>query len=106
MKKHNEPIMQSANRKISPDNWTHTQYALDNLRALISFGADYKRPDELIYFATLLDQDDQEVFQADFTSLQAACDYINLRYENEWPIVDLLAPPKGKEGGCASCVAH
>ena len=102
--------MQSAakytlNHKVTTDNWTHTQYVLDNLRALISLGASWEKPAELIYLVTLLDENDQEVFQQEFKTLESACDYINKRYQDEWPIVDLMAPAS-KEGGCASCVAH
>ena len=91
--------------KITPQNWTHTQYSLDNLRALITFGADWHSPEQLTYFVTLLDQDDQEVFQEEFSTLSSACDYINQRYQNDWPILDLIAPTKS-EGGCSSCIAH
>lgn len=96
---------QIIHHKVTPENWTHTQYVLDNLRAIISFGASWDRPNDLLYYVTLLDQDDQEIFQQQFEDLASACDYINQRYQNEWPIVDLMAPSK-KEGGCASCVAH
>lgn len=92
--------------KVTPDNWSHTHYQFENLRAIISFGANWDESDELIYFVTVLDEDDQEVFQEQFQTLSEACEYINNRYQNEWPIIDLLNPKNSKEGGCASCVAH
>lgn len=99
-----------ASRKITTDNWSHTQYNYEGLRAFISFGAhwDFEKYEssEIIYFVTVLDEEENEVFQSQFQTLELACEYINERYQNEWPIIDLNNPPNQKEGGCASCVAH
>lgn len=101
--------MVKTSHKVTKDNWSHTHYSFENLRALITFGANWDdklgKSSDLLYFVTVIDEDDHEVFQKQFQILNDACDYINNRYQNEWPIVD-LANLKNKEGGCASCVAH
>jgi hypothetical protein len=92
---------------INHENWTYTQYTFDNLRAIISLGAELEGEDtSFCYFVTVLDDEEQEVFQQQFTSLDLACDYINKRYRGQWTYVDSNNPPTEKSGSCATCVAH
>ncbi|MEX0798614.1 MAG: hypothetical protein WEB87_01110 [Bacteriovoracaceae bacterium] len=91
--------------EITSENWTHCSYAHGNLKAMITFGGS---PDILeytfIYYVTVLDQDNNEVFQKEFQSLDDACRHINIKYSNMWKLENAIKPKKA--GGCSTCIAH
>lgn len=72
---------------------------------MISFGASPDiLDDSFIYYVTVLDDDNNEVFQTEFDSIEKACEYINSRYNTLWSLDNALKPKK--EGGCSTCIAH
>lgn len=92
--------------KINSENWTYTSYTDEDLEAFISFGCDPDiLSDKFLYFATIIDSEQNEVFQKEFNSLDAACDYLNSKYSSFWDFNNKLNPNKGKSG-CSTCIAH
>lgn len=96
-----EDLMQSV---VTAQNWTSCRYESGVYRAFISFGAD---PETLaqgryLYFVTVTEGEDKEVFQETFGSLNLACVHLNEKYAGSWNFVDQAAP----KSGCDSCVAH
>lgn len=89
-------------RSVNTENWTYTQYTKGPHRALISIGADLTG--EVLYYTTILDEEDQELFQKEFSKLEEAADYLNIRCKDRWDFTD--ASKKKASGGCDSCVAH
>jgi len=89
---------------ITPSNWTYCRYESGDYRAFISFGADPASLEskQYLYFLTVTEGTDKEVYQQTFDGLSKACESINLRYGSEWKLNDQTA---AKEG-CSSCVAH
>ncbi|HXH29232.1 MAG TPA: hypothetical protein VNJ01_00300 [Bacteriovoracaceae bacterium] len=71
--------------------------------ALITFGASPESiaSDSLEYFVTVLENEDQEVFQQEFDSLNDACFYLNENYQ-DWKLEDQTAT----KSGCSTCAAH
>ena len=55
---------------LTLENWSHGQYIKDEMRAIISCGASYDN--QLEYYITVLDENDDEVFQQKFNSLESA----------------------------------
>lgn len=92
---------QNLNGLVTPDNWTFCHYKLNEKRSSISIGADTKS-DEFIYFVSVLDSEDRDIFQKEFSDLNVACQYINQNY-NDWSFVNQL---KNDDGGCSTCSAH
>ncbi len=91
--------------EITPQNWTHCSFSHENLKAMITFGASPDiLEDSFVYYVTVLDEDNNEVFQKEFETIEQACGHINKKYNDLWSIEDALAPKI--EGGCSSCVAH
>lgn len=91
---------------INSDNWTFCHYASNNKKAVITFGASPDMPeDNFEYYVTVVDEDNNELFQKDFSKLDVACKYINQRYQDIWDFVDATSNAK-KAGGCSTCVAH
>lgn len=91
---------------VNSDNWTFCHYASKQNKAVITFGASPNmEEDEFEYFVTVIDEDNNELFQKEFTKLSVACSYINTRYKDIWTFVDATAKDS-KEGGCSTCVAH
>lgn len=93
-------FMQSA---ITPSNWTACRYESGSYRAYVSFGAD---PESLelgryLYFLTITEGEDKEVYQETHETLTRACQALNLKC-SDWTLVDQSAP----KSGCGSCVAH
>ncbi len=88
---------------INNENWTYTRYQKGNFKALISFGANPESvlEDRLEYYVTVLENEDQEVFQECFDSLTEACLYLNDHY-SDWTFEDQTAT----KSGCSTCVAH
>lgn len=90
---------------ITPENWTHCSFKNGNLKAVITFGASPDiLDDSFVYYVTVLDEDNNEVFQKEFSVIDKACSYINARYSDVWELSDALKSTK--EGGCATCIAH
>lgn len=71
--------------------------------AMISFGANPESTleDRLEYYVTVLENEDQEVFQERFDSLTDACLYLNENYA-DWTFEDQTAT----KSGCSTCAAH
>ena len=66
---------------ITNENWTHTSYKNENLNALITFGsAPDILDDRFTYYLTVLDHEQNEVYQEEFTTLDNACSQINKKY--------------------------
>ena len=92
-------------KAINSDNWTTCHYKAKNLKALITFGASPDILDDgFQYYATVLDQEHNEVFQAEFNDITTACSYLNTKYSDIWDFIDQRM--KKSEGGCSTCVAH
>ncbi len=87
---------------FTTENWNYSQYLGPQNRAIISIGAGLDA--ELIYFVTVIDPNDTQVFQKEFATLENACVYINQRYNKIWEFKDLTQATSG--GGCGSCSAH
>ena len=90
---------------ITEQNWTFCHYKANSLKAFISFGASPDiLDDSFLYMSTVLDQDQNEVFQREFNNVNDACHFINNKYSDIWDFID--ARSKKSEGGCSSCAAH
>ena len=91
--------------QFTQDNWNYCQYIHQDKKALISLGAS---PDILdtkfLYMVTVLDSENNELFQEEFDSANAACQSINNKYSEFWEFVDMSAPKD--TDGCSSCEAH
>lgn len=91
---------------INSDNWTFCHYASKDAKAVITIGSSPElEEDQFEYFVTVIDEDNNEIFQKDFLKLEVACAYINQRYKDMWNFVDATAKVK-QDGGCSTCVAH
>lgn len=96
---------------FTADNWNYVQYinTTDSglKRAILSIGAMPNAQDEIefLYFITILDQENNEVFQEEFKSLDIAIHHINKKFSNYWDFQDLTKISDDKSG-CSSCVAH
>ncbi|MFA5583051.1 MAG: hypothetical protein WDA09_02460 [Bacteriovoracaceae bacterium] len=91
-------------QRVNSKNWNYAQYRMDNLMAMISFGADPSESDtefQMQYFVTVLEDERVEKFQKQFKSLNEACFYLNEQY-GDWEFKDLAT----KGSGCSSCAAH
>lgn len=89
------------NRLITPDNWTFCQFKQGNQKAQITFGAT-PASDDLIYFVSVLDKEDRDLFQKEFLKIEAACHFLNSNY-HDWDFVNQLSQ---SADGCSSCSAH
>lgn len=91
---------------ITENNWTFCHFKSLQLKAFISFGADpvedLSAEPALLYFVTLTDHDDAEVFQSDFEKLDLACDFLNEKY-GHWEFINAEEDNGG--GGCGTCAA-
>ncbi len=91
-------------KQINADNWTFSGYKSSDLLAFIHLGAEPQGDDpKLLYLVTVLNQDEEEVFQLEYFSLPEAIDSINYRYHH-WDFVDRTQ--RLDDGGCGSCSAH
>lgn len=91
-------------QRVNIKNWNYAQYRLDNLIAMVSFGAvpvENEQDFQMQYFVTVLEEERIEKFQKQFNSLNEACLFINEQY-GDWEFKDLAA----KGSGCSSCAAH
>lgn len=89
------------NNKLNLKNWNYSYYNSEHFKALISIVGEEDNGDFILkYCPTVLDEEEQEVFQEDFLALGDAIDFINKRY-GHWSFMD----PTQKDG-CSSCAAH
>jgi hypothetical protein len=90
-------------RCVNTENWTYCRYLSESFMALITFGADPAGLDEdrLEYYVTVLENEQQEVFQQSFDSLVDACLYLNEKY-GDWTFQDQTVA----KTGCSTCAAH
>ncbi len=88
---------------VTVENWSYCRYENKNFMALISFGANPEslQEDRLEYYVTVLENEDQEVFQERFDSLTDACLYLNDHYA-DWTFEDQTFT----KSGCSTCAAH
>lgn len=88
---------------VTNENWSYCRYEKGDFMAIISFGAspESAREDRLEYYVTVLEKEEQEVFQKSFESLSEACLYLNDNY-SDWSFNDQTA----KKSGCSTCAAH
>ena len=88
---------------MNMDNWTHCFYKTQKLKAFISLGGIPRNQDTLLYFVTVTDFSNKEVFQKPFEELNDAVFFIKNRY-GHWEFEDMNKKSEG--GGCGSCAAH
>lgn len=88
---------------VNSENWTYCRFENGNFMAFITFGADPDtiKEDKLSYYATVLENEEKEVFQESFTSLIEACLYLNEHY-GDWKFADQSVT----KSGCSTCAAH
>ena len=86
---------------ITEKNWTHSIYKCADKKAMITFGADESA--SFLYFVSILDQENREVHQTEYSCLIKASQHINTEY-GHWQFEDLDS--KKDDGGCSSCAAH
>lgn len=92
---------------IDANNYTFCCYENNNHKAIISFGMD---PDnmsgELDYFVTVVKNENTQVIQRKFESLDLACQSINEKYSDIWLFKNQTLKDSASSGGCSTCVAH
>lgn len=90
-------------QSVNTDNWTFCRYEKENFLAQITFGANPESiaEDRLEYYVTVLQDEEKEIFQKEFTTLQDACLYLNASY-SDWNFVNQTA----EKTGCSTCAAH
>lgn len=88
---------------LTESNWNSAIYAHNGLKAIISTGHDFTYSSEILYYASVMDENHNDIFQRSFEKLSDACRYLNNKYSLIWEFKPLN--PK-KTGGCDSCVAH
>ncbi len=90
---------------VTVNNWNYSYFENGEHRAIVSFGASPELlDDEFVYYVTVLDQDDNEIYQQEFTEVANACTFMNQKYGDFWDFKDMSQ--KNTSGGCGSCVAH
>lgn len=85
------------------DNWNTTYYENGNLKAMISLGIGLSGEESPEFYVSLVDNEHNDIFQESFETLDAACSYINKKYQDTWELKSLI---KTSTGGCSTCVAH
>ncbi|MBT4791303.1 MAG: hypothetical protein HON90_07015 [Halobacteriovoraceae bacterium] len=90
---------------FTTNNWNHCQYINQDHRAVISIGANDNLDNfQLLYFVTVLDSENNEMFQQELHDLDAACNLINNKYSEFWEFKNLSVAEE--TSGCSTCVAH
>lgn len=88
--------------KLTIKNWNYSHFNSEHFKALISIVGEESEGEVLLkYCPTVLNEEEIEVFQKDFDSLEEAIDFANNKY-GHWSFTD----PTQKEGGCSTCEAH
>lgn len=92
---------------IDSNNYTYCCYENSNHKAIISFGMDPDNTDgQLDYFVTVVKDQDAQVVQFKYKTLDAACSQINKKYADIWQFNNMTLKNAGSAGGCSTCVAH
>lgn len=92
------------NTLITSTNWNYCHFKSAKVKAQITYGAQWlEEQAKELYYITVTDFDDVEVFQETFESFARAQVEIHQRY-GHWEFVDLTKVAKGE--GCDSCSAH
>jgi hypothetical protein len=88
---------------VNIENWSYCRYQSGDFMAMISFGADPESLSEgrLEYYVTVLEKEEQEVFQQQFATLGEACLYLNTNYA-DWTFENQTVA----KTGCSTCAAH
>ena len=88
---------------VNIENWSYCRYEQGHFMAMITFGADPEsmEADRLEYYVTVLENEEKEVFQERFDSLNDACFSLNEKY-GDWTFEDQTAT----KSGCSTCAAH
>jgi hypothetical protein len=88
---------------VNTDNWTYCRYQKGNFLALVTFGTspELATQDRLEYYVTVLENETNEIFQQEFSTLADACLYLNAHYA-DWSFEDQTA----EKSGCSTCAAH
>lgn len=88
---------------VNIENWTYCRFEKGDFWAFITFGANPEsmEEDRLEYYVTVLENEEKEVFQESFDSLNEACFYLNENY-GDWEFEDQTAI----KSGCSTCAAH
>ena len=88
---------------VNTEYWTYCRYEKENFLAQITFGADPESlaEDRLEYYVTVLQDEETEIFQKEFTTLQDACLYLNANYK-DWGFINQTE----EKTGCSTCAAH
>ncbi|EQC49117.1 hypothetical protein M899_0701 [Bacteriovorax sp. BSW11_IV] len=89
---------------INSTNWNYCHFKSAKLKAQITFGADWiDNTCHELYFITVTDHDEVEVFQESYQDFKNAQEELHKRY-GHWEFVDLSKAAKAE--GCDSCAAH
>ena len=88
--------------KFDLTNWNYAFYATEKQKALISLVALPSESEELnlLYCPTVLSNENEELFQKEFKSLEKAIKFMNSTYSH-WDFME-----KTSSSGCGSCEAH
>ena len=92
-------------RLIDSENWSYARLQNGAYSIGIFIGADEASLNEggYIYYLTLLENEEKEIFQKEFHSLFDAINFANNKY-HDWKFQDLRTATSGE--GCGSCSAH
>ncbi len=97
-------LTQTTSKQVNLDNWTYTHYALADMKAKICLGGDIIEGEyQELYYVSILDAENQEVSQKEFTDLEMALENLNHGHQG-WDFIDETLKISGS--GCSSCVAH
>lgn len=91
--------------KIDESNWSYCYFQLSDLRAQITFGADFVNENESndLYFVTTMDVDFNDIDQSEHKTLAESIETINQKCA-AWQFIDQTKPIAGSS--CGTCVAH
>lgn len=90
---------------ILEQNWNYTYFEHNNLKAMIGIASNLESLNgDLVYTASVLDNERNELFNREFKEINSACHYLNQKYSGVWEFKSLEKPVSS--GGCSTCVAH
>lgn len=91
-------------QKFDLSNWNYAFYATEKQKALISLvgvSVDAETNEvSYLYCPTVLNDENHELFQTEFESLDKAIKFMNSTYSH-WDFME-----KPSSSGCGSCEAH
>lgn len=91
---------------MTQQNWSYSFFKHEQNKAFISFcaqPADNTEEVTVLYAITVVDGDDNEIFQQSYVMLSEALNQINQRYK-QWDYYNLSE--RSDSNGCATCSAH